>query len=118
MPKTTKELMAAYQRTLAENTLLRQYIADTIISKGKPDAVDGYVDDLFGVKVRMELWRATFASGGYVVTFFDNSSEFDIQRLDDLWRKARDGETTSVGARLAVERLYGARQEILTRRSR
>lgn len=113
MPKFTKKYMVEdYERLYEHSSLLDLYLFDTQ-SGSKPDAVESYVDSKDGAvtdAVRVELWRAKSASGGYVVI---TQSLPNIWYLDDAIRMYADNHSEhTLGIRICLERLRVQRNRL------
>jgi hypothetical protein len=76
MPRFTKKHMIDdYERLYDHAGLLDSYLFDTQ-SGAKPDAVETYTNSKTGDSVRVQLWRAAAACGGYVVI---------MQTIPNIW---------------------------------
>lgn len=82
MKRTQKEKLEQFDALYAHADLLELYLYDTQHGK-KPDAVERRRNKLAG-KVCCSLYRATSASGGYVVIANLTYGHTEITRLDDI----------------------------------
>lgn len=110
---TKKYMVEDYERLRNHSDLLELYLWDTQGGQ-EPDAVERYrtkngkqiIDD-----VRIQLWRATSATGGYVVVLGNLPN---IWYLDDAIRTFQDNSSEhTLGIRICLERLRVARNKML-----
>ena len=108
MPKFTKKYMIEdYERLYHHADLLEHYLWDTQAG-AKPDATEKYKDK--NCDVRVQLYRAAGALGGYVVI---KETLPNIWRLDDAIRMYQDNHSEhTLGIRVCLERLRVARGHI------
>lgn len=105
---TKKYMVEDYERLHKHADLLDHYLWDTQAGV-KPDAVESCRDK--NCSVRVQLWRAKGASGGYVVI---NEAMPDIWLLDDAIRMYTDNHSEhTLGIRLCLERLRVKRNQLL-----
>ncbi len=109
MAQFTKKYMAEnYERLYRHADVLELYLYDTQMGV-KPAATEKHRDEHSGV-VRVQLYRATSASGGYVAVLNGNTNVF---LLDDINQRMRDEHSVySLGLRLCLERITVLRNKI------
>lgn len=104
---TKKHMVDDYERLHRHADLLELYLYDTQSGR-KPDGEERYSDK--NGSVRIQLWRATGADGGYVVI---RESLPNIWRLDDAVRMYADNHTEyTLGIRICLERLAVKRNQL------
>lgn len=104
---TKKYMVEDYERLYKHAGLLELYLYDTQ-SGAKPDAIEmeGRGED----RVRVQLWRAKSASGGYVVI---QETLPNIWLLNDAVQRFSDNHSQhSLNLRLCLERATVARNRI------
>lgn len=110
MSRFTKKYMTEdYERLYGHAGLLELYLWDTQAGV-VPDATEtqGTKED----RVRVQLWRAKSASGGYVVV---SGSTPNVWLLDDAVRMYADNHSEhTLAIRICLERLQIARNRIAT----
>lgn len=107
MARFTKKYMTEdYERLYDHGGLLELYLYDTQAGH-KPDAVEteGKGTD----KVRLQLWRATSASGGYVVMQNTIASIWTLDEANRIFHDRHDEHSLAI--RLCLERLTIARNK-------
>ena len=108
MQRTKKYMIENYERLYKHADLLDLYLYDTQ-TRRPPDAVEKHKDEY--AKVRVELYRATSAHGGYVVILNSNANIF---YLDDINRRmAEDHSVYFLGMRICLERITIARNRAM-----
>lgn len=109
MPKFTKKYMVDdYERLRAHADLLELYLWDTQDGR-KPDAVEHYKDKNCNVSV--QLWRATSASGGYVVIKETLPNVFLLDAALAIYADNHSEHT--LGVRICLERLRVKRSQLV-----
>lgn len=113
MKHTKKYMVEDYERLYEHSNLLDLYLFDTQ-SGAVPDATEHYTtiskDGFTDCDVRVQLWRAKSASGGYVVI---TESLPNIWYLDDAIRMYGDSHSEhTLGIRICLERLQVKRNKL------
>jgi hypothetical protein len=113
MGRFTKKYMTEdYERLYDHASLLDLYLWDTQVG-GKPDATevhDVIKDGELLHAVRVQLWRAKSATGGYVVI---TEALPNIWYLDDAIRMYADNHSEhTLGIRICLERLRVTRNKM------
>ena len=108
---TKKQMLESYPEVTRQNDLLGLYLYDTQMSR-KPDATESVREsDGFGT-VRVQLYRANGAQGGYVVISNVTARNTRISTLDDACAQMRDRyDNYTLPLRLCLERLTAVRNK-------
>jgi hypothetical protein len=108
---TKREMLETFPRVSKENDLLGLYLYDTQMGH-RPNAIERERQPDGNGWVRVQLWRATGALGGYVV-ICDVSNNARIVSLDDANEQMRDRyDNYTLPLRLCLERLTGERNRL------
>jgi hypothetical protein len=109
MRHTKKYMVEDYERLYDHASLLDDYLFDTQSGR-KPDGVETYRNSKTGNSVRMQLWRASSASGGYVVIMQTLPT---ISYLDEAARQyAGNHSEHTLGLRICLGRLTMLRNRL------
>lgn len=107
MQHTKKYMVENFEELYRQNDLLSLYLYDTQMGV-KPSAVEKYRDE--NGSVRVQLYRAASASGGYVAILNGNTNIF---YLDDINAKMWDHHSVySLGLRICLERVTVERNKL------
>lgn len=112
---TKKNMLEDYPALKQRADLLELYLYDTQTGR-QPDAVESYSQDGdYACNVSIQLWRASHASGGYVVV---KEVLPNIWLLDDaLIRFGESHSHYNAGIRICLDRLRVIRNRMLDAKS-
>jgi hypothetical protein len=106
---TKKQMIEDFPKVSQENDLLSLYLYDTQMGR-KPDAVESEKQE--DGRVRIQLWRASGAMGGYVVitNVGSNAAILSLDQANEHMRGHYDNYT--LPRRLCLERLTAIRNKL------